>query len=190
MVEMNFGLNQYKKTAPTGGGNPVLPAGFYSGIVTRVTLKNNSDRAKDPNGQYIEVEFDITSPSNFSNRKMWQRFNTRNANQDSVRIGLRDLSDLVEALGFSGEPNDTDEMLGRECSFKLDVIPAKGEYQAKNVVKKYFATGATEDDYKAWLKSSNGSEAGAQPAAVEKPKWGGASQPAQETKAATPSWKK
>lgn len=186
MAYLGVNTEEYERTA--GGGDGHLPAGFYSGIVTRAEIRNNSERAKDPNGKYLEVEFDISAPQQFGNRKFWDKFNTINANAGAVRIGKEHLSDLAKALGISGTLNDSDELLGRECCFYLEVRPAKDNFQASNQCKKYLPSGSTEEDYKAWLA---GSKRGGATQAAERPKWGGSEQaaPAQAEKP-KPAWKK
>lgn len=186
MAYLGINTEEYERTA--GSSEAHLPAGFYSGIVTRAEIRDNSERAKDPNGKYLEVEFDITSPSQFGNRKFWDKFNIINANQDAVRIGKEHLSDLAKALGF-GVLGDSDDLLGHECCFYLEVRPAANGFQASNQCKKYLPTGSTEADYKKWLASR---KKGGDTATAERPKWGGAEQaaaPAQAEKP-KPAWKK
>lgn len=188
--DFNINIDEYERTPYSGNTESHLPAGLYSGVVTRVVSKTNSERAKDPTGKYMEIEFDILAPSMYCNRKIWEKFIYKNISPDAVRIGKEGMSDLARALGFSGNFNDVNAMLGRECCFYLEVVPAKDQYPAKNKVKKFLPAGSTEEHYFNWVtqeKKKAPTPAGSRP--TEKPKWGNAAPAAQQAQA-TPSWKK
>lgn len=178
-----------------GGGNTPLPAGFYSGVVTRAEVRDNSPNAKDPNGKYLEVEFDITSPSDFSNRKFWDKFNLININEIAVKIGKEQLSDLAQSMDIANL-GDSEELLGKECCFYLTIKPAQGQYSASNNCMKYLPVGTSEADYQEWLATKKGgaSKVGKAP---ERKAWGAKDAPAAEAApvdtdsgAKTPPWKK
>lgn len=193
MTYIGLDTTQHERTIGSGGNTP-LPSGFYSGIITRAELRDNKPTAKDPNGKYLEVEFDITSPSDFGNRKFWDKFNLVNSNAIAVKIGKEQLSDLAQALGMTNL-GDAEEMIGKECSFVLSVKPAEGPYQASNNCMKYLPIGSTQADYDAWYAAKKGaSKAGQVP---ERKAWGApvaapaaeAAAPAATGKKAAP-WKK
>ena len=184
---MGFGFDtsEYERTVGGGGSNP-LPVGFYALVVTRSVLK----QTKDGNGKYLEVEFDITEPSEHGNRKFWDKFNIFNKNDVAQRIGREQLSDLLKALGLDGnaEPED---MIGASVNAYLLIDPAKDGYPAKNKCVKYLASDTTEEDYQAWLAKAKGNKAASAAAPIEKKTWGATPvAAATESTKAAPSWKK
>lgn len=188
MTYIGLDTTQYERTMGSGDNTP-LPAGMYSGTITRANLKDNKPTAKDPNGKYLEVEFDISSPSEFSNRKFWDKFNLINSNPLAVKIGKEQLSDLAKALGIE-TLGEASELEGRTCSFYLTVKPAQGNYSASNACQKYLPEGATESDYDGWKKAAP--KAGA----PERKTWGAAPATPAVTDGAAPAakpaapWKK
>ena len=190
MTYIGLDTTQYERTMGSGGNTP-LPAGFYTGIITRAELRDNKPTAKDPNGKYLEVEFDITSPSEFGNRKFWDKFNLINTNANAVKIGKEQLSDLAQALGMASLGN-AEELLGKECAFYLTVKPAEGNFQASNNCMKYLPIGSAEADYQAWYASKKGSPA--KPGqAPERKAWGAtpaAAAPATPEAGGKAPWKK
>ncbi len=188
--DLDINLDEYERKPYGGGGESHLPAGLYSGTITRVVPKTNSQNAKDPTGKYLEVEFDIIEPSEYSRRKMWDKFIYKNSNIDAVRIGKEALADLAKALGFTGNFSDTSALIGRSCCFYLEVTPAKGQYPAGNRVRKYLPSGSSEEHYAQWLLDDKGGNTAKPAAPAERPKWGGSAAPQAQQAGATPSWKK
>jgi hypothetical protein len=180
---MHIGLeaDKFEKTAPTG--NSLLPAGLYHGIITRVQGKDTGDKT----GHYIEVEFDITFPSQFVNRKLWNKFNIVNDSEKAVRIGKENLSDLVLATG-SKTLTESDELLGKEVAIIVRIKPEHEDpktgktYQASNATSKYWPVGTTIEHHQAWLKSGSKKGVGAPIAAPVPPTGTPASN--------APSWKR
>lgn len=183
-------FTQYERTVGEGGAT-TLPIGFYTGIITRA----NMNETKDGTGKYLEIEFDITSPSQFSNRKFWDKFNIINKNPTAVKIAKEQLADLLKALGFAHPPN-TSEMEGREVAMYLGLYPARTDqktgktYSESNKCLKYLPADATEEDYHAWYASKKGN---ANKGVVPERKAFGAAAPAAQpaaTGAPKASWKK
>ncbi len=183
MTYIGLNAKDHERTAPTGG-NP-LPAGLYTGVVTRTQLKDT----KDKTGNYLEVEFDISSPEEFCNRKFWDRFNIVNKSMDAVRIAKEQLADLATACGLE-TLGDDNELHGKEVTLVLKVRPAKGDFQASNECDKYWPVGTTVEQHEAWRKGAKGKAA----PAAQKAGWGKAAEaaPAQAaqpaTAAATKPW--
>lgn len=188
MAYIGLDATQYERTMGSGEKTP-LPAGFYTGVITRAELRDNKSTAKDPNGKYLEVEFDITSPQDHGNRKFWDKFNLVNSNAIAVKIGKEQLSDLAKSLGMDNL-GDADELLGKECAFVLSVQPAQGQYSASNSCMKYLPVNATQADYDAWYASKKGATKGAS-AAPERKSWGTeAAAPAATATSTGAPWKK
>lgn len=178
-----FDINEYERTVGGGGNNP-LPVGFYGMVITRSVIKPT----KAGDGKYLEVEFDITDPSDYGNRKFWDKFNIFNKNPTAQKIGREQLSDLLKSLGLDGSA-EPDDMVGASVNAYLLIEPPKDGWEAKNKCGKYLPTGTTEADYQTWYASKKGA---AKAAAPEKKAWGAAAPAADAEPAAkaTPSWKK
>jgi len=191
---MGFGFdtNEYERTVGTGSNDP-LPIAFYGLVITRATIKTNGQNAKDPNGKYLEVEFDITDPVEHTRRKFWDKFNILNSNATAQRIGREHLSDLLNAIGLGGDA-EPEDMVGAPCNGYLLIEPGSGGYGPKNKCGKYLPTGTTEADYQAWYASKKGSAPAKTGQVPERKAWGAApaattqAAPAGETKKAP--WKK
>lgn len=193
--------NEYQRSAVNAG--PLSP-GVYSLIVVRSEQKDTRDRT----GVYLEVEFDVTSPEEFANRKFWDRFNVLNKSNEASRIGREQLGDLALACGIPLLEDDQD-IVGREVLAEIFVEPAK-PYTDRNGVQqpgqpsnrcgKYWPIGTdVEAARAAWREASKG--ATAQPAAAKPAgtqKFAGtaragatpAPQQAAAPAAATPPWKR
>jgi hypothetical protein len=181
-----FNVNEYERTVGGGGANP-LPVGLYGLVVTRSVMKATKDNA----GKYLEVEFDVVEPSEYGNRKFWDKFNIFNKNDTAQRIGREQLSDLLKALGLDGSA-EPDDLVGASVNAYLLIEPASNGYPAKNKCVKYLASGTSEEDYQAWFARAKGVAKSATAAApVEKKQWGAApTATTAEPAKAVPSWKK
>lgn len=193
------GLNteEHERTVGTGSNEP-LPVNFYEFVITRNVIKKNGDKAKDPNGKYIEVEFDVVSPAAFNRRKYWEKFNIINKSQDATRIGKEHLSDLLVQAGImslpAGEMEDSNPipaLNGRSVCGYLVIEKGTNGYSDSNKCLKYLPSGSSIDDYNNWYASKKG---GKPSGAVEKKGWG--TQPAQAVASSqaepkkTAPWKK
>ncbi len=181
MTYIGLDTKEHERTAPTGG--TPLPAGMYHGVVTRTQLKDT----KDKTGMYLEVEFDITHPGEFGNRKFWDRFNIQNKSAEATRIGKEQLSDLAKAAGLQVLSEDTD-LHGKEVAMVLRVRPPKGEFQASNECDKYWPIGTSLADHEAWRGKKSGGVATA--TGATKQAWGAKGAPAAEAATAQPEAKK
>lgn len=174
MTYIGLDTTQHERSGPPS--STPLPAGLYTGVITRTQLKET----KKQDGHYLEVEFDITSPGEYSNRKFWDRFNIANKSVEATRIGKEQLSDLAKATGLQMLSEDTD-LHGKEVTLILRVRPAKDGFEANNECDKYWPVGTTLQQHEEW-RSSKGRGSTAKPAA--KQNWGSPAQAAPAT--ATP----
>lgn len=171
-------------------GTP-LPPGIYHGIIVKTAQKDTSDRT----GVFVEVEFDISAPQEFANRKFWDRLNLINASAEAARIGKEGLADLAQAAGFPVLEDD-EQLLGMEVMMELVITPAKPyvdkktnqqrEGKPQNNCRKYWAVGTDVEAAKASQKAAKGGAAAATtaaarpaaPAAAGAQRWAGTSKPA------------
>lgn len=186
MANLGIDTNQYERQAPQGGP---LPPGIYTMTVVRVTQK----QTKDKTGVYEEVEFDVSAPAQFSNRKFWDRFNIINKSAQAQQIGREAIADLAKAAGIAGTINDDQELMGRTVQARLLVKPSDNpQYpEPKNECRKYYPVGVNADDAD---RASKGGAAAA-PGATAKANWNTAGtpapapQPAAANAAPTAPWK-
>lgn len=167
MVYIGSSAEGYVKETPTGGS--LLPVGvMLTGIITRTQMKGNSAEAKDPQGQKLEVEFDISNPPELSNRKFWDNFNIVNSNKDTKRIAEDQLKNLHLSCGLV-TLGEEEELHGKEVCFVLKIKPAEGKWSAKNECVRYWPVGSTIEQHIEW----QGNKRGAAPASAPiKQAWG------------------
>jgi len=171
--------NEYERSIGSGGNEP-LPVGFYEFVITRNQLKQASAKAKDPQGKYIEVEFNVVQPESMNKRKFWDKFNIINKSIDAVRIGKEQFSDLLKQVGITSLPageldeeNPVPDLNDKFVCAYLSIEKGTNGYADSNKCLKYFPSGSTLATYEAWYASKKGEKKAAAPA---KASWG--SQPA------------
>ena len=112
-------------------GFEVLPAGNYSGVITKVELRTN--KAKD--GQYLNIEWEVRD-ENDKIKKVWDMCSLKPA-------ALWKLKELMAKLGFEVEGAinlDVEEFVGKTCDFELKIDTYDGK--DRNKVEKYLGSGA------------------------------------------------
>lgn len=177
----------YERSTPEG---TPLPPGLYRGVIVKSDQrKTGGGTTGRPEGIMLNVEFDITWPDEYSNRKFWDSFNLQNANADTVRIAKEALADLIAAAYNKGyEMNDDDELLGQEVLMELRIKPANKdkngkEWPAKNVCGKYWHIDTNVEEAKKQRKEEQRTKKTAQPGQSAQP-----SQPASSGAAQAPKW--
>tara|TARA_R110002126_G_scaffold30625_1_gene99885 strand:- start:224 stop:691 length:468 start_codon:yes stop_codon:yes gene_type:complete len=133
MAQLGEAIKRSELPVDEVGSYDPLPEGWYTTKITNSELKDT----KSGTGQYIKLEFTVTSES-FSGRKVWGMLNIRNDNEKAEEIGRKQLNSLMAALGMESL-GDTDELVGGDVSIKLKIKEASGGYDASNDVKAYKA---------------------------------------------------
>ena len=172
----------YTRSSPEG---TPLPLGNYRGIPVKQTLQ---DLDNDGQRLMLTIEFDITFPEEYSNRKFWDKFNLVNPSADAMRISKEALADLGAACGLA-EINEADDLLNNEV--QLELVVEKGKpYKDKhtgtmrdgkdsNKCKKYWQLGVDIEAAKKAAKDQKGGSAPSAPAqsapakSTAAQKWGG-----------------
>lgn len=143
---------EYERSTPDGSP---LPNGYYKGMPVKVSQKETN--GKNGAGIMVEVEFDITWPEEYSNRKFWDRFNVVNSNRQTVQIAKEALADLGLACGHP-VLSDDDQLLGREVLMQLYIEKGKPytdkhgqqkEGKDQNRCRKYWSPDTTIEQAKA-----------------------------------------
>jgi hypothetical protein len=125
----NFGFSVSETEYSDRGDFEVMPKGEYKLKATEAELKST----KDGNGKYLATTFEVVSPSEFAGRKVWQNFNIFNSSEKAEKIGREQVAGWAKACG---RPNakDSDELLERAFSCKLDIEKGAGGYSDRNKI--------------------------------------------------------
>ena len=182
MANIGLDTTQHERTAPSGAP---LPPGVYTMTVVRTQMKQVKN-----NGVQLEVEFDISSPAQFSNRKFWDRFNLINNSPKKAvteKIAQEALSDLAKASGINGILHRDEELLGKTVQGRLIVkLSDDPQYpEPKNKCRKYYPVGVDAD---AADKAAKGGVPVAQVAVpAAKANWNNAGTPLAQPQQAAPA---
>lgn len=147
MARLNFDARTV--TPDTGGGDPV-PAGWYNVAVEASDMKPTNDGT----GAFLETRYTILDGAH-KGRKLFGRFNLRNASEKAMEIAFHQLSALAHAVG----------VLLVEDSQQLHNIPLKVKVTLRpGTEKKNPQTGLgtgefyeASNDIKAWANINDAS---------------------------------
>lgn len=136
MAVLNFDSNEIESQ---DSFEPV-PAGWYTVVATSSEMKPT----KAGNGEYLAIEFDVTSGP-YKGRKLWDRLNLNNSNQVAVDIARRALAAICRAVGVL-QVTDSSQLHGLPLQAKVAYVEDSfGNYGPKNEIKAYKAlVGATQ----------------------------------------------
>ena len=126
------------KVAPAQALEPV-PTGWYVGTMTSSEVKENSKK----NGKILEVEYTIATPDQYKGRKLYDRFNIENPNQQAVEIAYAQLSAVCHAINVI-QFQDPAQLHNRPLQIRAVLTPAEigadgKQYEARNEVRGYKA---------------------------------------------------
>lgn len=171
-LNQTFDANSVAPSAPM----EVLPPGKYP-----VQIVNSEMRStKDNKGQYLWLELDILD-GQFQGRKLWDRLNLVNGNQQAVEIAQRALSAICHATGQMAV-SDSEQLHYKPMLATVKVKPAGPDNQgvhreAQNEVRGYEAMAAPAASYPAPRQQTQ--------APVQ-----AAAKPAAQAAASTPPWRR
>jgi hypothetical protein len=131
MENFSFDATQHE---PQTAFDPV-PDGWYAVTVTGAEW---SPTKAGPQLLKLTLEIDGNAHPQFANRKLWDRLNLNNTNQQAREIAQRTLSSICHAIGKLQLAGISD-LLGARLRCKAKAIPAEGQYEARNEVKGYKA---------------------------------------------------
>ncbi|CAK0774086.1 putative DUF669 domain-containing protein [Gammaproteobacteria bacterium] len=118
-----------------------IPEGIYRMQAVNVDLKST----KDERGKYLSVQFEVIGPE-YARRKIFENFNIKHDNHQTVEIALKSLKGWIKACGFTGEePINMKFMKSLEgCEFMASVIVApdkSGRFGDQNRLRRYMPVG-------------------------------------------------
>ena len=106
-----------------------IPEGVYDVVVQGIDLRTT----KAGTGQYMATRLDVTGPTH-QGRVLWTNINFDNPNPAATAIGLRQLGELMKAVGVD-PVDDTDQLLGGRLKATV-TIRDDAQYGRRNEVKK------------------------------------------------------
>lgn len=127
MAQFQFNAQQHAVV----NGYDVLPAGWYAAKIVETEIKTTGSGGTQ--GQMISAKFEILHPEWAAGRTFFNNYNTANANEKAQKMGNGQLSALCGVLGMPGF-NDTTELHAKPLHVKLNIQPAKDQYEASNSV--------------------------------------------------------
>ncbi len=131
MENFYFDATQHE---PQTAFDPV-PDGWYAVVVTGAEW---APTKAGPQLLKLTLEIDGNAHPQFANRKLWDRLNLNNTNQQAREIAQRTLSSICHSIGKLQLAGISD-LLGARLRCKAKAIPAEGQYEARNEVKGYKA---------------------------------------------------
>lgn len=111
-----------------GKGDP-LPPGWYN---VAMASSENKPTKGGVDSSYLECIFGVLD-GQFQGRKLYYRFNLKNANAQAVEIAYKQLSAVMHAVNHL-QCGDSTELHGRPLKVRVKVKPAEGEYEASNEI--------------------------------------------------------
>lgn len=117
-----------------GSDFELLPPNWYNVELSDAKVKNT----KAGNGKYLEVTLTVLD-GEYKSRKIWARFNLKNANKQAEEIGARELAGLGIACGLT-VISDSAELNGRAVMAKVKIKARDGQ-EPENAVVAYKACG-------------------------------------------------
>jgi hypothetical protein len=148
----------------------ILPPGDYRVQIVRSEMK----ATKNGDGQYLELEMDVLDGEH-ANRKIWDRLNLVNANEQAAQIAQRTLSAICHAVGVL-HVSDSEQLHMRPMVAVVKVEPRRDRPgEVSNRINGY--------------KSLSGATAAPAPTPFQRPPAAAAPQPA-STATAAPPWKR
>lgn len=109
----------------------ILPAGDYEACIVNSEMKPT----KDGQGQYLNLEIQIVG-GQYQNRKLFEKLNLVNRNDQAVTIAKGTLSAICRAVGVL-TPNDSTDLHNK--TFRITVGVRKSDYsgEMENRIKSF-----------------------------------------------------
>lgn len=126
---MDLGFDTSTVEAPSFD---LLPPGRYRVACTSAKVQPSKNNPTTVMATVEETIVDDESPHR--GRKIWSRYVVAHADGKVMARGRADVVRMLAAYGVSG--TSLAPVLGRECVAAVDVEPAKGDWEARNKVKR------------------------------------------------------
>lgn len=146
MGNLNHNLDEHPETV---GFDEPVPAGIYKFEITEGQVTPTSAGT----GLVCKIVLKIIEGEH-AGRNCWDNFNIKNPSEKAQQIGRGRLSNLCKACGKIGMIEDTSELLGIPILAKIKVLPAEGQYRAKNEVSAYYPISILKEEKEAKKETS------------------------------------
>ena len=123
-----FDANEWE---PNMGFEPI-PAGQYPAVIVASEWKDT----KAGDGKYLNLELQIIGSSKFEGRKLFDRLNLDNPNDQAVSIAKGTLSAICRAVGVM-VPKDSSELHNKPLVVRVSVEVRADNGEPANRVKGY-----------------------------------------------------
>jgi len=122
----NLGQSYNTSDIPKDESFSLIPDGWYEVSINSADLRDT----KAGTGQYVALRYDILGPSH-EGRVVFGNLNIRNPNAVAQEVGIKQLGEIMRAIGLSSV-EDTEQLMGGHLEIKVKTSPAKGGYDASN----------------------------------------------------------
>ena len=108
-----------------------IPAGWYKAVITESIEKPT----KAQTGSYLQLTLEVID-GDHAGRKLFERLNLNNPNQQAVEIAQRSLSGICRAVGVM-TPRRSEDLHDKPLMVKVKVTPPRDGYEAGNEISGY-----------------------------------------------------
>ena len=105
-----------------------IPDGWYEVSISSTQLK----QTKAGTGEYIALRYNVLGPTH-EGHVIVGKLNIRNPNPKTQDIGIRQLGELMRAIGLASV-EDTDQLIGGHLEVKVQITEAIGGCDVSNYV--------------------------------------------------------
>lgn len=126
---MDLGFDTSTVEAPS---YDLLPPGRYRVVCSSAKVQPSKNNPTTLMASIEETICDDESPHR--GRKIWSRYVVAHEDGKVMARGRADVVRMLAAYGVSG--SSLAPVLGRECIAAVDIEPAKGDWEARNKVKR------------------------------------------------------
>lgn len=103
-----------------------IPAGKYLMVITDSEMKIT----RAGTGEYLQLVMQVIDGEH-AGRRVWERLNLYNPNPTAVSMAEATLSGIARAVGV-GSLDDSEALHDRPFIGEVKIVPANGQYDAKN----------------------------------------------------------
>ena len=112
-------------------GFEAIPAGEYEACIVNSEMK----QTKDGTGEYLNLEVQIIS-GEYQNRRLFEKLNLRNRNEQAVQIARGTLSAICRAVNVL-TPNDSSELHMKPLRINVVVRKREDTGEMQNTIKAF-----------------------------------------------------